>query len=67
MERIGGTLAGLRALWQAASNQAGQTLAEYSMIITIIAVGTTLLAVIVFRDSLVGAFDAVRNCLDGSC
>ena len=45
----------------------GQTLAEYSMIITVIAVGLVLLAMIVFRDALSGAFDAATTCLDGTC
>ena len=45
----------------------GQTLGEYSLIITTIAVGLVLLAVLVFRDALGGAFNAATNCLDGSC
>jgi Flp pilus assembly pilin Flp len=45
----------------------GQTLAEYSLIITVIAVGTVLLAMLTFRDALEGAFDSTRNCLDGNC
>ena len=45
----------------------GQTLAEYSLIVTIIAIGTTMLALIVFRNSLAGAFNAVLSCLDGTC
>ena len=67
MEPIRRTLAGWHGWWQTASSQVGQTLAEYSIIVTIIAVGTVLLALIVFRDSLAGAFDAVVTCLDGSC
>jgi Flp pilus assembly pilin Flp len=67
MERIRRTLAGWREWWQTASNQAGQTLAEYSIIVTIIAVGTVVLALMVFRESLAGAFNAVLDCLDGTC
>jgi Flp pilus assembly pilin Flp len=67
MERIRGMLAGWRAWWRTASDQCGQTLAEYSLIVTIIAVGTAVLALIVFRTSLTGAFNSVLSCLDGSC
>ena len=67
MERLRGMLAGWRKWWRTGSSQWGQTLAEYSLIITIIAVGTVMLALIVFRTSLVGAFAAVGGCLDGSC
>jgi Flp pilus assembly pilin Flp len=45
----------------------GQTLAEYSLIITVIAVGTVLLAMIVFRGTLIAAFSSASRCLDGSC
>jgi Flp pilus assembly pilin Flp len=45
----------------------GQTLAEYSLIITVVAVGLVLLAMMTFRDALGGAFDATRDCLDGVC
>jgi len=47
--------------------QEGQTLAEYSMIITLIAVGVVVLAVVVFRDALTGAFNSVIPCLNGTC
>lgn len=45
----------------------GQTLAEYSLIITIIAVGTVVLATVLFGTALAGAFSSVGNCIDGSC
>ena len=45
----------------------GQTLAEYSILVTVVAVGLTLLALLVFREALTGAFDSVTECLDGSC
>ena len=47
--------------------ESGQTLAEYSLIITVIAVGLVLLAMLIFRDALAGAFNAATACLDGSC
>jgi len=50
-----------------AGGDRGQTLAEYSMIITIVAVGIVLLAMIVFRESLAAAFNSATGCLDGTC
>ena len=47
--------------------QEGQTLAEYSMIITLIAVAVVILAVVVFREALAGTFTSVAGCLSGSC
>jgi Flp pilus assembly pilin Flp len=67
MERIRRTLAGWYEWWRTASGQDGQTLAEYGLIVTVVAVALVGLALIVFRDSLAGAFDAVLACLDGSC
>ena len=49
------------------ASERGQTLAEYGLIITIIAVGTTVLGMIVFRDALVAGFNSASGCLDGSC
>ena len=45
----------------------GQTLAEYSMIITLIAVGTVVVAVFIFRNDLAGAFSSAAGCLDAVC
>jgi Flp pilus assembly pilin Flp len=48
-------------------DDSGQTLAEYGLIITVIAVGLVLLAMMVFRDALAGAFNAATGCLDSVC
>ena len=45
----------------------GQTLAEYGLIVTLIAVAVTVLALIVFRGALIGSFTAATSCLNGSC
>ena len=45
----------------------GQTLAEYGLIMTLIAIAVVITAAIVFRTALVHAFAAATNCLDGSC
>lgn len=52
------------------SHETGQTLADYSLVITVAAVGVTLAAFLVFRTSLGGAYDSVRAfaaCLTGAC
>jgi Flp pilus assembly pilin Flp len=45
----------------------GQTLAEYSLIISAIAVATITICVIAFRESIVGAWNSASDCLNGSC
>ena len=49
------------------NRQRGQTLAEYALILTLIAVGVVLLSMMVFRNQLVAAFGSATNCLNGSC
>ncbi len=44
----------------------GQALAEYSLIITVVAVGVILPATIVFRTQLAAAFASVTDCLAGT-
>ena len=44
-------------------DEGGQTLAEYSLIISAIAVAAAVTAVIVFRGALAGAFISATDCL----
>jgi Flp pilus assembly pilin Flp len=46
-------------------DERGQTLAEYGLIITLVAVGTTLLALIAFREDLITGFNSMSSCLTG--
>ena len=63
----------LRALtgWQEMrirlSDEEGQTLAEYGLIMAVIAVVVITTAVIFFRDAIVVAFEGATSCLSGSC
>lgn len=41
----------------------GQTLAEYSLIITVIAVGVVAPTMFLMRGALGGAFDSVTDCI----
>ena len=45
----------------------GQTLAEYSLIMTTIAVAVVVISVLTFREALVGAWNSAVPCLNGSC
>ena len=49
------------------AEQAGQTLAELSMLLSVVAVVVVLSAVLVFRDNIAEAFDGVSGCLQGAC
>ena len=60
------------ALWllvraQGLSGERGQTLAEYGLIISIIAVGAVVLGMIAFRNNLVVGWNAMSDCLNGAC
>lgn len=48
-------------------DEEGQTLAEYGLIMAVIAVATVITAVVLFRGAIISAFNSATNCLDGSC
>lgn len=45
----------------------GQTLAEYGLIMAVIAVAVVVGAVVAFRGAIITAFNNAVDCLDGSC
>ena len=45
----------------------GQTLAEYGLIMAVIAVAVVVTAVIAFRTAILAAFNCAIDCLDGAC
>ena len=57
--------------WQAPrieiSDEKGQTLAEYGLIMAVIAVAVVITAVTLFRGAIIGAFNSATTCLSGSC
>ena len=59
--------ASLMSLRSSTVDEDGQTLAEYGLIMMLVAIAVVITAVLVFRGALVGAFGAASNCLDGSC
>ena len=48
------------------SDEEGQTLAEYGLIMAVIAVAVVVAAVVVFRDALTAAFNTATACLTGA-
>ncbi|MGB6836179.1 MAG: hypothetical protein WBF66_00560 [Dehalococcoidia bacterium] len=45
----------------------GQTLAEYGLIMAVIAVAVVVGAVVAFRGAIIDAFEGAVACLDGDC
>jgi len=49
------------------SKENGQTLAEYGLIMAVIAVAVVITAVTLFRGAIITAFNSATGCLDGTC
>lgn len=49
------------------SDEKGQTLAEYGLIMAVIAVAVVVTAVTLFRGAIITAFNSASGCLDGTC
>ena len=60
-------LTGWQGLQARMSDEEGQTLAEYGLIMAVIAVAVVITAVTLFRTAIIGAFTSATNCLDGTC
>ena len=60
-------LTGWHELQVRARDEEGQTLAEYGLIMAVIAVAVVVTAVIAFRTAIVTAFNGAIDCLDGTC
>lgn len=60
-------LVAIQGLESKVKDEEGQTLAEYGMIMAVIAVGVIVAAGLVFRQAIVDAFSAATDCLDGTC
>ena len=57
----------LRDLQSRISDEEGQTLAEYGLIMAVIAVAVVAAAAVAFRGAIIGAFSSATTCLSGSC
>ncbi len=52
---------------QEVRREEGQTLAEYGLIMAVIAIAIVVLALIAFRGAIVSAFQGATTCLTGNC
>jgi Flp pilus assembly pilin Flp len=59
-------MAGLHGIRTRLADEEGQTLAEYGLIIAVIAVAVVVGAVVAFRGAIIGAFNSAVGYLDGS-
>ena len=60
-------LVAIQALESKVKDEEGQTLAEYGLIMAVIAVAVVVAAVVAFRGAIVTAFNSATDCLDGAC
>jgi Flp pilus assembly pilin Flp len=60
-------LVAIQSLENKVKDEEGQTLAEYGLIMAVIAVAVVVLAVVAFRTAIVTAFNNATGCLDGTC
>jgi Flp pilus assembly pilin Flp len=57
----------LQALESKVTDEEGQTLAEYGLIMAVIAVAVIVAAAVAFKDGIISAFNSATACLSGSC
>ena len=60
-------LTGWHGIQARTKDESGQTLAEYGLIMAVIAIAVVVAAVAAFRDNIIVAFENATDCLDGSC
>jgi Flp pilus assembly pilin Flp len=60
-------LVALKAVESKVTDEEGQTLAEYGLIMAVIAIAVVVAAVVAFRGAIVSAFNGATKCLSGSC
>lgn len=56
-------LVALKNIQAKTQDEDGQTLAEYGLIMAVIAVAVVVAAGVAFRGAIVGAFDSATDCL----
>jgi len=59
-------LVALQSIESKFKDEEGQTLAEYGLIMAVIAVAVVVAAGVAFRGAIVNAFNGATNCLNGS-
>jgi len=59
-------LVAIQGLEAKVQDEEGQTLAEYGLIMAVIAVAVVAAAVVAFRGAITGAFSSATDCLSGT-
>ena len=54
----------IQNLVERSQDEEGQTLAEYGLIMAVIAVAVVVAAGVAFRGAIIGAFDSATDCLN---
>ena len=67
MNSINRVLASVTGRFGEVRDDQGQTLAEYSLILTLVAVGVVVLAVFLFSSAIADTYDSVTACVSGGC
>lgn len=60
-------LVALQGVESKVQDEEGQTLAEYGLIMAVIAVAVIAAAAVAFRSGIITAFNSATKCLSGSC
>jgi len=60
-------LVALQSIESKVKDEEGQTLAEYGLIMAVIAVAVVAAAAVAFRQAIIDAFTGATDCLSGSC
>jgi Flp pilus assembly pilin Flp len=60
-------LVALQGIESKVKDEEGQTLAEYGLIMAVIAVAVIVAAAVAFKGAIITAFDSATKCLSGSC
>ncbi len=67
MNRINRSISLLLGRFGEAQDEHGQTLAEYSLMVTLVAVGVVAVAVFLFSAAIASTYDSVTACLSRGC
>ncbi len=69
--KLSGVQRSLGHRWQAyrrrLADQIGQTLAEYAMIVSLVAAALIVFALVTYRDNIAGSFSSAASCVQGVC
>ena len=69
--KLGGVLHRVSRRWRSSrrrlTGQAGQTLAEYGMLVSMIFIAVLVTALLAFQGPIASGFEAASDCISGTC